>query len=94
MCEKKDIPPYLFVINPFTGKHVNVLPMFELLEENYMSNTGSLDNFIKPLQKVQDFMAIEIKLDDMTEVGFFSLGEANYSIVRLRRMFEKMAEPV
>jgi len=89
-----NIPPYLLVVNPYTGKSMNVLPMFALLQEAHAADSGSLDNFIKPLQDAQDFLATEVTFDDMFMENFKQLGAVNYNIVRLRKMFERMDEKV
>jgi len=91
--EKLDMP-YLYVVNPYTKKHVNVLPMFKLLEDAHAAESGSLDNFIKPLQDMQDFLATEVTFDELNKDNYRELGVVNYNIVRLRKMFEAMAAPV
>ncbi len=92
--EENGIPKYLLVINPYTGKHMNVLPMFELLTQEWAASAGSLDNFIKPLQDTQDFLATGIQLGDLNHTSFLELGTVNCNIVRLRKMFEAMAAAV
>jgi hypothetical protein len=89
-----NIPPYLLVVNPYTGKSVNVLPMFALLDENHAADSGSLRNFILPLQEMQDFVNTEMKLSDNSVENLNELGFVNCNIIRLRRMFEKMDEKV
>lgn len=88
------MPPYLFVVNPYTGKHVNVLPMFAVLQDRDEADEGSLDNFIIPLQLMQDFLAVDVRLDDTNNETLASLNNANYTIIKLRRMFQAMAEPI
>lgn len=94
MSDKNFIPPYLLVMNPYSGKSVNVLPMFELLTQEWAASAGSLDNFIKPLQDTQDFLATGIQLGDLNHDSFLELGTVNCNIVRLRKMFEAMAAAV
>lgn len=92
--QNNNIPPYLLIMNPYTGKSVNVLPMFELLDENHAAESGSLHNFIKPLQDMQDFINTEMNLSEHSSSNFQELGSVNYNIIRLRRMFERMHDKV
>ncbi|MCP9765114.1 hypothetical protein [Lacihabitans soyangensis] len=94
MKNKNEGPEYLLIKNPMNGKHVNVMPLFVLLEECHSAESGSLNNFIKPLQEMQDFINTEMCLKDRDENTFMELGNVNFNIIRLRRMFEAMAEAV
>lgn len=94
MKNNTDLPEYLLIKNPLNGKHVNVLPLFVLLEEAHAAESGSFDNFIKPLQEIQDFLATEVVFEELNQANFRELGMVNYNIVRLRKLFQAMAQPV
>jgi hypothetical protein len=94
MSKKVEMPEYLLIKNPISGKHVNILPMLVLLEDNYAGLEGSFDNFIKPLQEMQDFLSTCVPFEKLEKPSLSELGNVSYNIVRLRKMFEEMSEPI
>jgi hypothetical protein len=85
---KMEIPNVLLVENPYNGKHVNILPLMELMNENWeVRDDGPRDVAVR-LQMSLDYFAIFAKPE--TDLDVFQ--ESLFNITKIRKAFDAMKE--
>ena len=94
MDKNKEIPEHLFIKNPFNGKLVNILPLFELMNRDTHVTGGGAKNIVLLIQDIHDFTSskIELESDSTFESQFYGLKTVNYGLIQLRKTFEQMEE--
>lgn len=89
--KKTDVPPHLFVTNPYSGKLINVLPLFELMNHAIHTTVGPDDIRIQ-IQEVHDFVSTNPPSDDDGQISIAEWSNINYTLVNIRKAFERMQE--
>lgn len=82
------------VKNPYNGKLINILPLFELMNECKFEMEGGVENIVKTIQEIHDFVSSQVNLDDGSTIKsqFQAYKSVNYALVDLRKTFERMQE--
>ncbi|MBD2700164.1 hypothetical protein IC229_05925 [Spirosoma sp. BT702] len=84
------IPEYMIIENPYSGKMVNVLPLFELMSEDAL-NDGP-QSIIEKIQEVHDFLSTSVPKIRGCQVAVDEWAQANYWLVKMRKTLENMNE--
>ncbi len=92
MSKSNQKPEHLFITNPFTGKLTNVLPLFELMNEQSHYPNSSAKNIVSIIQDIHDYTSSRVQFEIGTEPEdeFNELKTINFMLIQLRKTFEKM----
>jgi hypothetical protein len=87
-------PKYLLVENPLTGKHVNILPLFQYFQDEYSGESTTVIQATEPFQDALDYLAVSLPT---TNVEADELGRRNFvngRLISLRDTFRDMFKPL
>jgi hypothetical protein len=85
---KMEIPNVLLVQNPYNGKHVNILPLMELFNENWEVQGNGPRDVATRIQITLDYFTIFAKPETDLEV----FQESLFHLTRIRKSFDAMNE--
>lgn len=86
------IPEHLFVTNPYTGRVINILPLFACMNENFATSSDGPGEVIARLQKVHDFVSTRMPCLPGDHIDPKEWVETNWIIIQLRKAFDDMNE--
>jgi hypothetical protein len=82
------IPEMLLVQNPYNGKHINILPLMELMNENLEGTDNGPMEVSAMIQHALDYFCIYSKPDTDLETFQTSIFYLSF----IRQHFDKMKE--
>jgi hypothetical protein len=88
-----ETPKFLLVENPLTGKHVNIMPLFQYLQEEY-NGKPTLLQATEPIQDALDYLAVSLPSDGIDTEELKRRNYVNDRLITLRNTFSNMFKPL
>jgi hypothetical protein len=86
--QNEDTASPVLVKNPFTGDYINILPLFERMNEAAFSNGAGPDEMVRSMQFIHDHTST-VSLTPESDPAVWSA--VNMEVLLLRKMFERMS---
>jgi len=88
---KGEVPKVLFVQDPLSGKHYNMLPMFELMHEHWYCLDGPTD-MARRIQEVLDYLCTRVLVETTQpcQYSLHQINDLNMILIHIRKAFEDM----
>lgn len=85
-----EIPDHLLVKNPYTGTHINVLPLFEFFAKPTFSAKRSPDEAVEAIERALKYLTTNIPGEESDGVDYAQLNSATGALWDLRDVFKRM----
>jgi hypothetical protein len=88
-----ETPRFLLIENPLTGKHVNIMPLFRYLQNEY-DGKPTLLQATEPIQDALDYLAVSLPADGIDKEELMHRNYVNDRLITLRNTFSDMFKPL
>lgn len=88
-----EAPKFLLVENPLTGKHVNIMPLFQYLQSEHDGKPTSIE-VIEPIQDALDYLAVSLPINGIDAEEITHRNYVNDRLITLRNTFSDIFKPL
>jgi hypothetical protein len=83
-------PNFILVENPHTGKHVNIMPLFDYLQNEYSGSPITHLQATEPIQDALDYLAVSLPTEGIDTYELVHRNCVNDRLITLRNTFSDM----